>query len=134
MKSTKLTQKRAVFYLLWKMHQKNPNEFVPPWLAMGELEVPELGAAYFMSYKTPTNGFDIFFDNPNLVEREWKEGASGAHYYVYRLRYPFIEANIIEPHLKEFYCALTGKNPEMPLSEIPEGKVVSSEAKQNTLL
>lgn len=134
MNASKLTQKRAVFYLLWKQHQHDPNEFVPTWRALGELEVAELNAAYFMSYKTPTNGFEIFFENPDLVEREWREGKSGAHYYVYKLRTPFIEARIVEPNLKAFYCALTGKEPDAPLSQIPEGKVVSSEANQATLL
>jgi hypothetical protein len=133
MNPTKLTQKRAVFYLLWKSHQKNPDEFVPTWRALGELEIPELNTAFFMSYKTPTNGFELYFENPNLVERSWQEGKSGAHYYIYKLRTPFIETNIIEPSLKAFYCALVGKNPDEKLSEIPEGKVVSSEPQQNTL-
>lgn len=109
MRPTKLTQARAVFYLLWKTYKRNPQEFMPTWRALGELEVPELGEHFFMSYKTPTNGFNIFFQNPDLIEREWTEGKSGAKYFTYRIKSPFLESNIVEKSLQDFYTALKAK-------------------------
>ena len=118
MKLTKLTQARAVFYLLWKTYQKNPKEFMPTWRALGELEVPELGEVFFMSYKTPANGFNIFFQNPDLIEREWTEGRSGAKYFTYRLKSPFLESNIVEKNLRDFYMVLTGKSMDVRVGQI----------------
>jgi hypothetical protein len=82
----KITQKKAMFYMLWKSHLKNPEAYIPAWKFVGELYVSELNKWFFMSYKTPSNGAYIFFENPDLIERKWVKGKTGAEYYTYRIK------------------------------------------------
>ena len=83
--SKKITQKKAVFYVLWQAHKKNPDEYVPAWKFVGELYIKELDEWFFMSYKCPANGVQIYFDNPGLIERRETVGKTGAKYYEYRI-------------------------------------------------
>jgi len=108
-KNDKITQKKAVFYILWKAHRENPEEYVDAWRFVGELEIPELGKSFFMSYKCPTNGLDIYFDNPGLIERRYKTGKSGAKYYQYRIAPNPSPEKIQEETLQSFYKILKFK-------------------------
>lgn len=98
-----ITQKKAAFYLLWKAYRENPEQYVPVWKFVGEIYIEELNIWYLMSYKTPTNGLDIFKDNPGLFERRWVKGRSGAKYYEYRFAPNPTSEKIVEPEIKEFY-------------------------------
>ena len=104
-----MTQKKAVFYILWKAYLENSEMFVPAWKFVGELHIPEINEWFLMSYKCPTNGLDIYFDNPNLIERRYFTGKSGAKYYEYRLIYPFNKDKIIEDAIKTFYLDVSGE-------------------------
>jgi len=84
-KTDKITQKKAVFYILWKAYKENPEQFVPAWRFVGELAIPELDKYFFMSYKCPANGVELYFENPGLIERRITTGRSGAKYYEYRI-------------------------------------------------
>lgn len=107
MKENKITQKRAVFYILWKAFREDPQQYVPAWKFVGELYIKEIDTHFFMSYKCPTNGLEIFADNPGLVERRYFTGKSGAKYYEYRIAAnPSIE-KIKEKNIAEFYTLLT---------------------------
>lgn len=104
-----ITQKRAVFYILYKSFKANPEEWVDTWKFVGELFIPELNKHFFMSYKCPTNGLVIYFDNPELIERKWKTGPSGASYYTYRIAPNPSASKIKDENLLEFYKILTRK-------------------------
>lgn len=105
----KMTQRMAAFYILMKAYRETPGEFIPAWKFVGELEIPEIGEHFLMSYKTPTNGLTIFDDfnwhkNPMIgfVERKMLHGKSGANYYGYRLNNPD-RKKITDPKLLDFY-------------------------------
>lgn len=98
-----MTQKRAVFYILWKQHRIDRTKYTPAWKFIGELEIPELKETFFMSYKTPANGIDIFFENPELIERRETVGKSGTKFYEYRIvEHPSVE-KIMDESLFKFY-------------------------------
>jgi hypothetical protein len=109
-RDTKITQKRAVFYILWKAYQENPEQWVQAWKFVGELYIPELNEAFFMSYKCPTNGLEIYFDNPNLIERRYFTGKSGAKYYEYRIAPEPSITKIQDDNLLTFYKLLKQSN------------------------
>lgn len=81
----KITQKKAVYYVLWQSHKRDPKAYVPAWKFVGELYLKEIGEWFFMSYKCPANGVAIYFENDGLIERRQTIGKSGARYYEYRL-------------------------------------------------
>ena len=81
----KLTQRKGVFYLLWKSHKETPEEYLPAWRFTGEFFIKEIGKWCFLSYKGPTNGLAIYFENPGLIERRMTTGKTGAKYYEYRI-------------------------------------------------
>lgn len=109
MKRIKITQEKAVFYVLYKSYKENPDEFVPAWKFVGELFVEELNEWFFMSYKCPANGVNVFFKNPDLIQRRDTIGKTGAKYFEYRLApNPSIE-KICDPVIKEFYLAIKSK-------------------------
>ncbi|MFZ2152256.1 MAG: hypothetical protein WAV09_04070 [Minisyncoccia bacterium] len=107
MKGNKITQKKAVFYILWKAYREDKEQYVPAWKFVGELYIKELDQYFFMSYKCPANGIEIYFDNPGLIERRMTTGKSGAKYYEYRIAAnPSIE-KIKEKSIAEFYTLIT---------------------------
>lgn len=97
----KLTQKKTAFYLLWKGHQENPEAYLPAWRFVGEIHLKEIGQWFFMSYKGPTNGLAIFFDEPDVVERRMTTGKTGAQYYEYRIRPDATPAMVRDEDLRE---------------------------------
>ena len=102
----KVTQEKAVFYMLYKSFKQDPNQWVPIWKFVGELHIPELNMHYMMSYKTPTNGPVIYFDNPGLVERRQVTGKSGSTYYEYRIAPNPSVQKIVDKKLQEFYLKI----------------------------
>lgn len=102
-KKNKITQKKAVFYILWKAYKENPEQYIPAWKFVGELFIEELKEAFFMSYKCPTNGLDIYFDNPGLLDRRYFTGKSGAKYYEYRIAPLPSKEKIKDSSILEFY-------------------------------
>lgn len=103
MQKRKITQKKAVFYVLWKAYREDPKQFIPAWKFVGELEISELDVWFFMSYKCPANGVDIYFENPELIERRQTKGKTGAKYYEYRIAANPSVDKIKDPELLQFY-------------------------------
>lgn len=99
----KVTQKEMVFYKLWSERKIDPKRFVSAWEFVGEMFIKELNQWVLMSYKVPANGVAIYFENPNLIERQRVTGKSGSKYYAYRFAPNASMELIIDPDLKEFY-------------------------------
>lgn len=99
----KITQKMMAFYLLWKCRQDNPDEYIPTWRFVGEIEVPELWTHVMMSYKCPTRLTDIYQENPDLLERKLVKGKSGAEYYAYRFAPEVNRSMIKDAKLRDFF-------------------------------
>lgn len=119
----KMTQKKAVFYILWKSFRENPEAFVPAWKFVGELEIPEIGEDFFMSYKCPANGVNIHFENPGLLERREVNGRSGSKYFEYKIWRGSSRETIIDTDLREFYDRLKEGTRRMTLKPIiPEAE------------
>lgn len=113
----KITQKKAVFYILYQEFRKNPLEWIPAWRFVGELHIKELDRWYLMSYKCPTNGLEIYKDNPGLIERQWTKGKSGATYYEYRIRGGVTANDIQDVELRRFYQILKQSMPVSPQAQ-----------------
>jgi len=103
MKTDKITQKKAVFYILWKSYKEDPAQFVPAWRFVGELSIPELNKYFFMSYKCPANGVDLYFENTGLIERRTTTGKSGSKYYEYRIALNPTLDKIKDENILKFY-------------------------------
>lgn len=104
-----MTQKKAVFYVLFKGYKENPEQYIPVWKFVGELHLTELNEYFFMSYKCPANGVAIFFENPDLLERRITTGKSGAKYYEYRIAPNPSMDRIKDPVMLSFYKQLKHK-------------------------
>lgn len=108
-KKPKITQEFQVFYKLYQAYKENQDRWVSTWEFVGEMFIKELNEWVLMSYKTPTNGLNIFFKNPGLVQREWFKGKSGSHYYQYRFA-PGVNATLIkDKDMLEFYTLIKSK-------------------------
>lgn len=101
----KMTQKKAVFYMLLAAWRRDKTEYVPAWKFVGELYIEELDEWFFMSYKCPANGVNIYFENPGLIQRRETKGRSGSKYFEYRLDDPSI-AKIVDTDLRNFYLKI----------------------------
>ena len=106
MAKNKITQKKGAFYILWQARKENKEQYVPAWRFVGEFYCKELGEWFFMSYKGPTNGLAIYFDNPGLVERREVRGRTGAKYFEYRFTQHATFEMIKEPDIKAFAQAI----------------------------
>lgn len=102
MRKDKITQKKAVFYVLWKAHKETPEKFIPAWHFVGELFLKEVNQWFMMSYKCPANGVEIYFDNPGLIERRLTTGKTGAKYFEYRMNQNATFNLIVDPDIKAF--------------------------------
>lgn len=103
MKKDRINQKEMAFYKLYTAFKEDPNRWVSAWEFVGEMYIKELSKWVLMSYKTPTNGLEIFFDNPGLIERQKFTGKSGGKYYQYRFAPNPSAEKIKDPALHEFY-------------------------------
>lgn len=110
MTKNKINQKMMVFYILWKAYRENPEQYVPVWRFLGEIFIEELKQNVFASYKCPANGVDLFFENPDLIERRNTTGKSGAKYYEYRIKPNPSAEKIKDPIIFEFYKLLRSSN------------------------
>lgn len=106
MRKKEMTQKKAVFYMILKAYYENPGEFVPAWKFVGELFVEELNEWFFMSYKCPANGVNVYFENPDLIERRETVGKTGAKYFEYRIAPNPSINKIVDPEIKKFYIKI----------------------------
>ena len=119
MAKSKITQKKAVFYLLWKAYRQDPEQYVPAWKFVGELYIEELGVHFFMSYKCPANGVNIYFDNPGLIARRETRGKSGSKYFEYKLEAPSVQ-KIKDGEIRAFYEQLKEGQRRMSLRPLVE--------------
>ena len=99
----KLTQKELVFYKLYKSYKENKEKFVAVWEFVGEIHIEELHRWELMSYTCVHRAFEIFDENPGLVERRWITGKSGSHYYQYRFAPNASAEKIMDTKLASFY-------------------------------
>lgn len=82
--------------------------YLPAYAFVGEFYVREIEREsdlekwFFMSYKGPTNGLEIFHENPGLVERRMTTGKTGAQYYEYRLALAPTMDMILDKDLRVF--------------------------------
>lgn len=112
----KLTQKEMAFYKLYTAFREEPGRWVSAWEFVGEMFVKELNLWVLMSYKTPTNGLDIFFENPGLLERQKVRGKSGSRYYQYRIAPNPAPEKIKDDALFQFYKIIKQKSDPAPKS------------------
>ncbi len=110
MKKNKITQKQLAFYILYKARENDPEEYIPTWKFVGELQITELNLWEMASYKCPTRLSDLNQENPNMLERILIEGKSGAKYYSYRLRVGITPQDMIDPAIYSFYKHLKNSN------------------------
>lgn len=108
-KKLKITQEFQVFYKLYQSYKEDPLRWVSAWEFVGEMFIKELNEWTLMSYKTPTNGLNIFFKNPGLVERQMFKGKSGSQYYQYRFAPGVSSALILDKDLLSFYNLIKTK-------------------------
>lgn len=81
----KITQKEIAFYKLYKSYKADPTHWINVWEFIGEIEVVELKKWCLMSYTCPHRVFEVFDENPGLIERQKTTGKTGARYYQYRV-------------------------------------------------
>lgn len=102
-RNNKITLKQMAFYLLYQNYKTTPENYVDVWKFVGELYIKELGKWVLMSYTCVHRAFEIFDENPGLVERQKVRGKSGARYFQYRIA-PMPSADKIkDPSLLAFY-------------------------------
>lgn len=99
----KVTQKQGIFYQLYRLREKDPEEYTPIWQLIGEVYVEELNKWAFVSYEVSARMSEIYSDNPTLLERKMVTGKTGAKYYAYRLRMGVNINDIQDPKLLSFY-------------------------------
>ena len=99
----KITSKQAAFYTLYEAFKTERGVYIPTWKFVGEIFVKGANRWVMRSYKCPTRLTDIFKENPNLLQREWVNGKSGAQYYEYRLNPNVSKEMIVDKKLFEFY-------------------------------
>lgn len=107
----KPTMKQSIFYKLYKeyrqaIEKKEDPRFVPVYELMGEIYMQELGRWGYVSYECSARASEIMKENPDLLQRQYITGKSGAKYYGYRFK-PGVTANQIEEDsLKGFYMKI----------------------------
>lgn len=99
----RLTQKEMVFYKLYKSFKADPEKYVNVWEFVGEIHIEELGRWELMSYTAVHRAYEIFDENPGLVQRQKVRGRSGARYYQYRIAPNPQPELILDEVLQKFY-------------------------------
>jgi len=110
MTKEKITQEKAFFYILWKNYKTTPETYIPIWKFIGELHIEELDKWFFMSYKCPANGANVYLKNSELIERRQTRGRTGAKYYEYRIALNPTIDKIKGPEILEFYKLIKSKS------------------------
>ena len=104
----KITQKKAAFYKLYKEFKEDPKRYVAIWEFVGEIYVEPINKWVLMSYTCPHRVFEVYSENPGLIERKMLQGKSGSSYYGYRIREGVTVDDIEEDTLREFYALIRG--------------------------
>lgn len=82
---TKLTQREAIFYTLYRALKEKPHEFIPVFKFMGEVYCPKLNVWGFVSHECSARASEMRKDMPTLIQSVEIIGKSGARYFGYRL-------------------------------------------------
>lgn len=98
----KITQHQGIFYQLYKLHQQDPEAFIPIWQLIGEVYVEELGQWVFISYEVSARTSELWSANPGLLDRKIVKGKTGAEYYAYRIHPEVTKHHIRDPRLDDF--------------------------------
>jgi len=110
MTKNKITQKEAIFYILYKAFKATPGEYVPVFKFMGETFCQEVNKWGFVSHECSARASEMKKKNPELIQIQTITGKSGAKYYGYRFCYnPSIEM-IKDEQLLEFYKIIKAKS------------------------
>lgn len=105
----KIIQKQLAFYKLYSEYKADPKRFVQIWEFVGEIHVKELHRWGLMSYTCVHRVFEVFRENPGLIERRKVTGKSGARYFEYRIAPNPSVDKIRDDALRSFYAKITGK-------------------------
>lgn len=89
--------------MLLQNYYKTPEEYIPIWKFIGELYIEELSTWFFMSYKCPANGANVYLKNPDLIQRRQIRGRTGAKYFEYRIAPNPSKEKIKDPDILDFY-------------------------------
>lgn len=109
MKKNKITQQQMAFYKLYEERKKDPERYVAIWEFVGEIFIKEINKWELMSYTCPHRVFELFDENPLLMERKMLHGKTGAHYYGYRFS-PNVSAEKIKSEsILSFYQLVKSK-------------------------
>jgi hypothetical protein len=103
MLKNKITQQEIAFYKLYSERKTNKERFIPVWEFVGEFFIKDLNRWELMSYTCPHRVFEIYSENPELIERKMLTGKSGSRYYGYRLNQKCNASLIKSPKLISFY-------------------------------
>ena len=106
----RITMKQAIFCRLYedraRAEVKSATPFIPVWALIGEYQLKYLGRNVFVSHEAPARMSELFSENPNLFERQWIQGKSGARYYGYRINPSATEAHIVDEKIKDIFKSL----------------------------
>lgn len=104
----RITQKEAVFWILYKRFKEKNFEYVPVHEFMGEVYCEPLHQWGYVSYECSARASEIVKENPGLIQRTTIRGKSGALYYGYRIN-PEARPHLIQDEkLGAFYRRLVG--------------------------
>lgn len=113
----KTTQQQMAFYKLYEERKKDPERYVAIWEFVGEIFIKPTNKWELMSYTCPHRVFEVYQENPDLIERKMLIGKSGAHYYGYRLNINVSVEYIKDEKLKDFYKLIKTNDQRLKLSE-----------------
>lgn len=106
---SRLTQKEAVFYVLYKRHREGAEDHLPVFRLMGEVWCEELGKWGYVSYECSARASELMRDNPGLLHRTKLRGRSGASFYGYKIAAGARAETILDPDLHAFYRTIKSR-------------------------
>lgn len=109
MTKKKITQKEAIFYILYRSFKENPGEYIPVFKFMGEVYCPEVGKWGFVSHECSARASELRSENPGLIDKTVITGKSGAKYYGYRFSANAKPELIKDKNLHVFYQRIKPK-------------------------
>ena len=119
MTKKKITQKEAIFYLLYQFFKDKRGEYIPVYKFMGEIYAKEVGLWGFVSHECSARCSELKRDNHFLIQSTVITGKSGAKYFGYRIN-PLADENTpLEASLVPFYKKIK-RQPTLIPSNIPK--------------
>lgn len=109
MAKEKTTQQQMAFYKLYEERKKDPERYVAIWEFVGEIFIKEINKWELMSYTCPHRVFELYDENPQLMERKMLKGKTGAHYYGYRFVPDVSSEKIKSESIFKFYNLIKSK-------------------------